>query len=187
MEAMGYWWIELGRSHPKVRAMWWHVALVLLAQMLFVEGGWAQERRTALVIGNSAYQKSPLVNPVNDAQGMAATLGSLGFTVTKIENASKSQMSDAIRKFGDTIKFGGVGLFYFAGHGVQVNGENFLLPVDDDIQEKNQVAIKGIEAKLVLQAMSHAKNRLNVVILDACRNDPFVPGASPAVVPTGNT
>jgi uncharacterized caspase-like protein len=159
--------------------------------MLLIGGSWApgaaQERRTALVIGNSAYQKSPLVNPVNDAQGMAATLGSLGFTVTKIENASKSQMSDAIRKFGDTIKFGGVGLFYFAGHGVQVNGENFLLPVDDDIQEKNQVAIKGIEAKLVLQAMSHAKNRLNVVILDACRNDPFVPGASRALVPTGNT
>jgi hypothetical protein len=143
METMGYWWAELRRSHPKVRAMWWHVALVLCTQVLFVGGSWAQgvapERRTALVIGNSAYQKSPLVNPVNDAQAMAATLGSLGFTVTKIENASKSQMANAIRQFGDTIKLGGVGLFYFAGHGVQVNGENFLIPVDDDIQEKNQV------------------------------------------------
>jgi Caspase domain len=74
METMGYWWTELGRNHPKVRAMWWPVALVLCAQMLFVGGSWAQERRTALVIGNSAYQKSPLVNPVNDAQAMAATL-----------------------------------------------------------------------------------------------------------------
>jgi uncharacterized caspase-like protein len=171
--------------------MWWHVALVLLAQMLFVTGSWAQggaaERRTALVIGNSAYQKSPLVNPVNDAQAMAASLGSLGFTVTKIENASKGQMADAIRKFGDTIKLGGVGLFYFAGHGVQVNGENFLIPVDDDIQEKNQVATKGIEAKVVLQAMGNAKNRLNVVILDACRNNPFAQNVSRALVPTGNT
>src|SRR5207244_837917 len=99
----------------------------------------------------------------------------------------KSQMADAIRQFGDTIKRGGVGLFYFAGHGVQVNGENFLIPVDDDIQEKSQVATKGIEAKLVLQAMSTAKNRLNVVILDACRNNPFAQNASRALVPTGNT
>jgi uncharacterized caspase-like protein len=169
--------------------MWWSLALVLLAQMLCVTGSWAQggaaERRTALVIGNSAYRKSPLVNPVNDAQAMAATLGSLGFTVTKIENASKSQMADAIRKFGDGIKQGGVGLFYFAGHGVQVNGENFLIPVDDDIQEKEQVATKGVEARLVLQAMGNARNRLNVVILDACRNNPFAQSASRALVATG--
>jgi uncharacterized caspase-like protein len=191
METMAYWWSELGKSHPKVCAMWWHVALVLCAQMLFVGGSWAQgtapERRTALVIGNSAYQKSPLVNPVNDAQAMAATLGSLGFTVTKLENASKSQMADAIRQFGESIKRGGVGLFYFAGHGVQVNGENFLIPVDDDIQDKGQVVTKGIEARLVLQAMSNAKNRMNVVILDACRNNPFAQSASRALVPTGNT
>jgi uncharacterized caspase-like protein len=191
METMDYWWTELRRSHPKARAIWWHIVLVLCAQMLFIEGSWAQgaaqERRTALVIGNSAYQKSPLVNPVNDAQAMAATLGSLGFTVTKIENASKGQMANAIRQFGDTIKLGGVGLFYFAGHGVQVNGENFLIPVDDDIQDKGQVATKGLEAKLVLQAMSNAKNRLNVVILDACRNNPFAQSASRALVPTGNT
>ncbi len=188
---MAYWWTELRRSHPKVRAMWWHIALALCAQMLFVGGSWAQgagpERRTALVIGNSAYQKSPLVNPVNDAQAMAAALGPLGFTVTKLENASKSQMADAIHQFGESIKRGGVGLFYFAGHGVQANGENFLIPVDDDIQDKNQVATKGIEAKLVLQAMSTAKNRLNVVILDACRNNPFAQNASRALVPTGNT
>src|SRR5262245_34209044 len=179
-----------GRSQSLVRAIWL-VALVLCAQMLWVGEGWAQgvaqERRTALVIGNSAYQRSPLVNPVNDAQAMAATLGTLGFTVTRLENASKSQMADAIRKFGDTIKRGGVGLFYFAGHGVQVNGENFLIPVDDDIQDKSQVSTKGIEAKLVLQAMSNAKNRLNVVILDACRNNPFAQSANRALVPTGNT
>jgi len=187
METIGYAWTVLRKSHPKVRAMWWHVALVLWAQLLFVGVSWAQERRTALVIGNSAYQKSPLVNPVNDAQAMAASLGSLGFTVTKIENASKSQMAEAIRQFGSHIKLGGVGLFYFAGHGVQVNGENFLIPVDDDIQDKNQVVTKGVEAKLVLQAMGNAKNRLNVVILDACRNNPFAQSASRALVPTGNT
>jgi uncharacterized caspase-like protein len=167
----------------------WPVALVLCFQILWVGGSWAQgvaqERRTALVIGNSAYQRSPLVNPVNDAQAMAATLGSLGFTVTKLENASKSQMADAIHKFGDVIRLGGVGLFYFAGHGVRVNGENFLIPVDDDIQEQSQIATKGIAAKLVLQAMESAKNHINIVILDACRNNPFALGASRALVPTG--
>jgi uncharacterized caspase-like protein len=127
------------------------------------------------------------VNPVNDAQAMAATLGSLGFTVTKIENASKSQMANAIRQFGESIKLGGVGLFYFAGHGVQVSGENFLIPVDDDIQDKSHVVTKGVEAKLVLQAMNNAKNRLNVVILDACRNNPFAQSANRALVQTGNT
>jgi len=199
METMGYWWIVLrwhwrfhipGHAKGQVGAVWWYVALVLLVQMLCVTEIWAQggapERRTALVIGNSAYRQSPLVNPVNDAQAMAATLGSLGFAVTKIENASKGQMADAIRKFGDTIKLGGVGLFYFAGHGVQVNGENFFIPVDDDIQDKSQVATKGVEVKLVLQAMNNAKNRLNVVILDACRNNPFAQNASRALVPTGN-
>lgn len=206
METMDYWWTELrrywrfyvprrgtagvrwSRNYLKVRA--WHVALMLLAQILWVGGSWAQgvaqERRTALVIGNSAYRKAPLVNPTNDAQAMAARLGSLGFAVTKLENASKHQMSDAIRQFGDNIRLGGVGLFYFAGHGIQINGENFLIPVDDDIQDKSQVATKGVEAKLVLQAIGNAKNRLNIVILDACRNNPFAQSASRGLVPTGN-
>src|SRR6266446_1900522 len=177
-------------SRLKPRATWWYASFLILAQVALAGNAVAQgagpERRTALVIGNSAYRQSPLVNPVNDAQAMAATLGSLGFAVTKIENASKGQMADAIRKFGDTIKLGGVGLFYFAGHGVQVNGENFFIPVDDDIQDKSQVATKGVEVKLVLQAMNNAKNRLNVVILDACRNNPFAQNASRALVPTGN-
>jgi uncharacterized caspase-like protein len=137
-----------------------------------------QEPRIALIIGNSAYRQSPLTNPVNDAQAMAATLGTLGFTVTKLENASKGQMADAIRKFGDAIKRGGIGLFYFAGHGLQVQGENFLLPVDANIEDMNQVMAQGVEAKKVLQEMSSAKNSLNLVILDACRNNPFTQSAS---------
>jgi uncharacterized caspase-like protein len=173
METMGYWWTELRRSHPKVRAMWWHVALVLCAPLLLVGGSWAQERRTALVIGNSAYQRSPLVNPVNDAQAMAASLGSLGFTVTKLENASKSQMADAIRQFGDTIRQGGVGLFYFAGHGIQINGYNYLLPIGSTITKEQDVQYEAVEAQRVISEMEAAANRLNIVILDACRNNPF--------------
>src|SRR5262249_47690933 len=91
-----------------------------------------------------------------------------------------------IRKFGDVIRLGGVGLFYFAGHGVQVDGENFLIPVDDDIQDKSQVAIKAIAFNLVQQVIANAKNRVNVVILDACRNNPFASRALVSV-PTGKT
>jgi len=94
--------------------MWCYASFLVFAQMLLAGSalaqGAGQDRRIALIIGNSAYRQSPLTNPVNDAQAMAATLGSLGFTVTKLENASKGQMSDAIRKFGEAIKRGGVGL-----------------------------------------------------------------------------
>jgi len=169
-------------SRLTARAMWCYASFLVFAQMLLAGSalaqGAGQDRRIALIIGNSAYRQSPLTNPVNDAQAMAATLGSLGFTVTKLENASKGQMSDAIRKFGEAIKRGGVGLFYYAGHGLQVQGENFLLPVDANIEDINQVVAQGVEAKKVLQEMSNAKNHLNLVILDACRNNPFVQSVS---------
>ena len=167
------------------------VALALLAH--FGGASWAQgvtaERRLALVIGNSAYRIAPLVNPVNDANAMSATLESLGFGVTKLVNASKAQMTDAIRRFGDDLQRGGVGLFYYAGHGVELESrhvayltenENFLLPVDDDIQNVQQVVSKGVKANTVLQTMAKAKNRLNIIIIDACRNHPFK-GASRGV------
>ena len=157
--------------------MWWYASVLIVAQILSAGSalaqGAGQERRTALIIGNSAYRQSPLVNPVNDAQAMAATLGSLGFAVTKLENASKSQMSDALRKFGDAIQNGGIGLFYFAGHGMQVSGQNFLIPVDANIAREDEVPAEGVEMNLVLRKMDSAKNRLNIVILDACRNNPF--------------
>ena len=166
----------------KACALWWYALSLVLAQ-IWVGGsalaqGAGSERRTALIIGNSAYRQSPLTNPVNDAQAMATMLGSLGFTVTKLENASKGQMADAIRQFGEAIKRGGVGLFYYAGHGLQVQGENFLLPVDANIEDMNHVAAQGVEAKKVLQEMSNARNQLNLVILDACRNNPFAQSAS---------
>src|SRR5262249_19609116 len=135
--------------------------------------GTVPERRSALVIGNSAYRQAPLHNPVPDAQAMTATLAALGFTVRKLENASLGQMHEAIRQFGDTLTQGGVGLFYFAGHGVQVKGQNFLIPVDADIEREDEVAYKGMDANQVLAKMASANNRLNLVILDACRDNPF--------------
>jgi hypothetical protein len=134
------------------------------------------ERRVALVIGNSAYRQSPLVNPVNDARAMAQVLTAAGFQVIRKENAGLEDMQTALRDFGDTLKSGGVGLFYYAGHAVQVKGRNYLIPVDARIEREDEMAYRGVDANQVLDKMESAGNRLNIVILDACRNNPFVRG-----------
>ena len=131
------------------------------------------EQRIALIIGNSQYKDSPLPNPVNDARAIAKTLTAAGFKVTVKENAGQKDMQLAMRDFGDALKAGGVGLFYYAGHGMQVKGRNFLIPVDAQIQREDEVAYSGVDAGQVLDKMEAANNRLNIVILDACRNNPF--------------
>ena len=129
--------------------------------------------RVALVIGNAGYRSAPLTNPVNDARAVSRSLRELGFKVVSLENASLKQMSDAVRDFGDALQ-GGVGLFYYAGHGVQAQGRNFLVPVDADIEREDEVPYKAFDVGQVLAKMEAAKNPLNIVILDACRNNPFV-------------
>ena len=133
----------------------------------------ARESRIALLIGNGSYKESPLANPVNDASDMAVVLAGLGFEVLLRENINQREMKQAIREFGDRIRTGGVGLFYFAGHGVQVKGRNFLIPVGSDIQREDEVEDESIDVNLVLEKMEAAGNRLNIVVLDACRNNPF--------------
>ena len=135
------------------------------------------EKRIALVMGNSEYQYFPaLSNPINDAVDMAANLEETGFTVRRCLNGSRREMLDNIREFGEDIKQGGVGLFFYAGHGLQVKGENFLIPVDADIRHQDEVEDSGIKASAVLRKMETAGNRLNIVILDACRNNPLPGG-----------
>ena len=106
----------------------------------------AAEQRIALIIGNSQYKDSPLPNPVNDARAIAKTLTAAGFKVTVKENAGQKDMQLAMRDFGDALKAGGVGLFYYAGHGMQVKGRNFLIPVDAQIQREDEVAYSGVDA-----------------------------------------
>ncbi len=130
-------------------------------------------RRTALVIGNAAYRRAPLENPINDAVDMAKVLKSLGFSVTTLLNASQQEMWDAIRRFGDELINGGVGLFYFAGHGIQVDGINYLIPLDAQIQAEEEVRFKAVDAGIVLAKMERANNETNLVILDSCRDNPF--------------
>ena len=136
----------------------------------------AAEKRIALVIGNSAYKDAPLANPANDARLMAKTLGGLGFEVIEVLDANQKAMKRAVRDFGARIERAGkdtVGLFYYAGHGVQVKGENFLIPVGAPIAREADVSIEAVSAGAILEQLSFAKNRLNIVILDACRNNPF--------------
>jgi Caspase domain len=135
----------------------------------------AAQRRLALVIGNAAYPEAPLANPVNDARAMTAALRSAGFEVISRENATHMDMLQALREFGDKLKAQrGTGLFYFAGHGVQVKGRNFLVPVGSRIEREDEVAGLAIDVGHVLGKMESANNPLNVLILDACRNNPFV-------------
>jgi hypothetical protein len=146
-------------------------ALALAASAL--AGSAQAERRVALVIGNGAYKAGPLKNPPNDARDMAASLKSLGFEVILSENAGLAQMEQAVDQFWISLKKGGVGLFFFAGHGLQVKGVNYLVPVDANIQVEQDVKVRCLDVNLVLGRMEDAGNPLNLVILDACRNNPF--------------
>lgn len=131
------------------------------------------ERRVALVIGNGAYADSPLKNPANDARAMAQALRECGFTVDLVLEANRARMLQAVRDFGQRLQAGGVGLFYFAGHGMQVKGENYLMPVGTEIGAEDEVPEQALRVNAVLAKMESAKNRLNLVVLDACRNNPF--------------
>jgi uncharacterized caspase-like protein len=131
-------------------------------------------RRLALVIGNGVYREAPkLANPVNDARAMAAALERVGFRVTLLTDGSHRRMEEAIDTFGLALRPEDVGLFYYSGHGVQVRGENYLIPVDANPKAATVLKFEALNAARVLGMMEAAGNRLNLVILDACRNNPF--------------
>jgi tetratricopeptide (TPR) repeat protein len=132
------------------------------------------QKRTALVIGNSNYQKAvQLVNPVNDATDMAQALEKLGFDVIVLKNANLRQMGEALDKFHAELRRGGVGAFYYAGHGIQVDGENYLIPIDAKLTREQDIAYEALPLGKILGAMEDAANDVNIVILDACRDNPF--------------
>lgn len=132
-----------------------------------------QEKRVALIIGNSQYKDVPLQNPVHDAEDIANTLQMLGFTVIIRTNINQRSMDEAITMFVQQIQYGDVALFYFSGHGVQVDGENYLLPVGEVLQSENDIRYKAINAGYLLGKMEESGNRTNIFVLDACRNNPF--------------
>ena len=131
----------------------------------------AGEQKVALVIGNSAYPVATLTNPVNDATAVAAKLRSMGFDVTLKTNAIQRDMTRSFREFGQKLAKGSVGLFYFAGYGIQAYGKNFLIPVDAEIDTEASAQSEGVDVDHVIQHMGSA--RLSMVILDASRSSPF--------------
>jgi hypothetical protein len=132
------------------------------------------EKRLALIIGNADYLNSPaLQNPLNDAAAISTSLKELGFTVLMYLNTDIKSMKKAMDEFGSKLKGFDVGLFYYAGHGMQVKGNNYLIPVDASLKIEEDVEYDCVEAGRILGKMEAAGTKTNIVILDACRNNPF--------------
>ena len=151
----------------------WLMVFVAFLSIMPISSFSSQDQKIALVIGNGDYKSAPLKNPVNDAGDIADVLRKIRFTVILKINANQRSMENAIREFGKSLRKGGVGLFYYAGHGIQVNNNNYLIPVDARIETESDVKYEAVDAGRVLGKMEDAGNKLNIVILDACRDNPF--------------
>ncbi len=152
---------------------------LFIALSVFLSVGEGQSRaesRVALVIGNGAYLTQPLDNPPNDAALMAKTLQAVGFDVISETNVDARTMRRAVHKFGRALRDAGedaVGFVFYAGHGIQSKGENYMIPVDAQIEDELDVEFEGFPASTLLSALESAGNRLNIVVMDACRNNPY--------------
>lgn len=131
------------------------------------------DSRVALVIGNSAYKNAPLDNPVNDANDMTAKLRSLGFNVIERKNLNMRQIGSTLREFRSKLTPGATALVFYAGHGIQIKGENYLPAVDAEINSEEDVANQSIAVRQIMDVLDESKTRLNLVFLDACRNNPY--------------
>jgi len=134
------------------------------------------EHRVALVIGNSAYVQSPLKNPVNDARAMRDKLKKMDFDVVIRENLKARDIGGALREFRSKLRPGSIALFFYAGHGLQIRGENYLPAVDAEIASEEDVPHQSLNVNTVLNTMEDSKAGVNLVLLDACRNNPFTRG-----------
>jgi len=136
----------------------------------------ANQRRIALVIGNSAYKTAPLKNPVGDSNAVAASLEKLGYGVTLRQNTSLRDLVESLREFSLRAATSSVRLLFYAGHGVQAKGRNYLLPVDTDPRSEDEIAAKAADAGEFIDRLSAIKHGTNIVVLDACRVNPFIDG-----------
>lgn len=144
------------------------------AQPAITDQNTSRERRLALVIGNADYTYGgDLANPVNDARDMKNALEILGFEVLKCENCSQKTMKRAMDEFGRKLKNYDAGLFFYAGHSVQVDGNNYLIPLDAKLENQNEVEYDCVRADRILAKMESAGSKTNIVILDSCRDNPF--------------
>lgn len=178
------------------------IAILLYSNLLAQERSFVIKRREAkdhiaLIIGNSSYPNAQLTNPVNDATDVAEAFINMGFIVEKVIDADKEQMAQAIARFNQKLYAARAAVFYYTGHGMQVNGENYLIPIGrtpaTEITDESQVPYRAINAGEVLTAMEQAKVNFALVVLDACRNNPFkgsergrLPGLASINAPVGS-
>ncbi len=154
-------------------------AFTFLAICSFAAVGSAAEARFALLIGNGEYQHAPdLRNAVNDATDLEQTLKQLGFQVTTVTNGDRRAMEESIDRFVSSLSPGSVGLFHFSGHGMQIDQENYLIPVDFELKDEASVKYDAYSASQLHDRMARSGSRLNIVILDACRNNGFTTSRS---------
>ncbi|RZS57103.1 ABC-type branched-subunit amino acid transport system substrate-binding protein [Sphaerotilus mobilis] len=153
-----------------------HRLLVGLGLLLLLQALPAQAARLALVIGNAAYADSPLRNPVNDARAVEAKLQQLGFTVHKVENLKRAQIGRTVSGFASRIRPGDDVVVFYAGHGLQVRGVNYLPAVDAEIQNEDDVPLNSLNVGSLLERLDEAKAGVKLLILDACRNNPYARG-----------
>lgn len=149
------------------------ITILCLLMLLVSADSFAVEKRVALVIGNSNYADSPLKNPVNDASDIAEVLTNLGFDVEVATNLSHEEIKEKLQDFGQQLGKADVGFFYYAGHGVQAEGVNYLIPVSADMSDQDAIIKEAISTSSILQKMELAGNGINIVVLDACRNNPL--------------
>jgi len=135
-----------------------------------------RENRIALVIGNGDYQNiTGLDNPTNDSRAMRKKLSKLGFGIVYLENGTRKEMKNSIRKFQTEFKKkkNVVALFYYAGHGLESGGINYLIPVNANIKEEDEIDDEAVSLNFMLEKFEVSGNRLNIAILDSCRDNPF--------------
>ena len=170
--------IKKARKIKKIKNMKKIICWLLALSIAFIFPAMltAQERRVALVIGNGDYQAATkLINPVNDAADIGEVLAGLGFDVEVRIDADLDTMEKAVLRFGNKLagSTDSVGFFYYAGHGVQSNGENYLIPVDARLSAESMLRTRAIPLQFVLDSIGEAGNKLNIIVLDACRDNPF--------------
>ncbi len=153
-------------------------AAICLILLFFADAAHAQDakNRVALVIGNAAYKRAALANPVNDAKLMAERLKAQGFEVSAAYDAGQRDMKRAVQSFAAALRERGkdaVAFIFYAGHGVQVKGENYLIPVDEQIKSEADVDIDAVSLSSIMSMLENTQTRLAIVVLDACRDNPF--------------
>ena len=151
----------------------WLRLLPLLVGLLGAALPAGAAERVALVIGNAAYPGNPLRNPVNDAKAMGQALGRLGFEVVQLTDGDQKTMQRTIGQFSRKLRGAKVALVYYSGHGIQAGGINYMIPVDAQLESEGDMPLELVSVDAVMAQLVQAGTDVNILILDACRTNPF--------------